>query len=781
MNDNELTSEELPFFARRLALDSDADERAVKRAYARELKLIDQEADRAGFQQLREAYDEALFWARQGALQALEAEAAEAEPADPAKPAGPAEPAEAAEAEEVDELARAARELQLHPAPVRAPARPVFSGGDGTGAAPPAAETGPDAQTMAQQVFDSFVARCAGLDEAQGSAPWISELQASLADPWLVQIDARDGFEQRVADLLAAGWQPGHHVLLPAATAVFDWERDPRRLRALGAAGYVLHLALEQRALYAAQPSTEREQQRLVIARVRATAPPTTSELISMTPTLVWLEARYPAWLALIADAGNIARWHALEKNVSGWSRLVRRRDLMLGAIPVLGLVLVVLFVALGDKPAEGPAAQTYAEKLSEEGGQFLDNDQNEKAVERYDRAIKADPKLPAAYAGRAMALIYLSENERALADLKTLEALQPNNAGMFQARGLMAQNAGRHKEAVNHYTRSLEIFPSNIFPLMQRAQAYLDMRQYDRVLKDTESVLELDPGRPWAHLLRARVHKGRKDLAAARAEAAAVLASADKRGAVAHGVAAMIYYEIGDRNDAVAAMDQAIAASPAAAYYITRSKMRPASDFAQRRADLEAALKIEPGSPSGLATLLRLEMEAKQWATLVDTANRALKQESMKEERQFLMTARGIGHARQADMAAARADFDAARLEADKPVELNNLCYELALQGVELETALGYCNASLEQEPKAIHTLDSKAFTLLRLKRYGQARDVYDALLAVDAASAEALYGRGVARYRGGDRKGGQADMASARAINPDIDAYYAALNMAP
>ena len=63
-----------------LGLDADADERAVKRAYAARLKLIDVEKDPAAFQALRETFEGALWYARNAAYDAME-EAEETESA----------------------------------------------------------------------------------------------------------------------------------------------------------------------------------------------------------------------------------------------------------------------------------------------------------------------------------------------------------------------------------------------------------------------------------------------------------------------------------------------------------------------------------------------------------------------------------------------------------------------------------------------------------------------------------------------------------------------------
>jgi tetratricopeptide (TPR) repeat protein len=45
-----------------------------------------------------------------------------------------------------------------------------------------------------------------------------------------------------------------------------------------------------------------------------------------------------------------------------------------------------------------------------------------------------------------------------------------------------------------------------------------------------------------------------------------------------------------------------------------------------------------------------------------------------------------------------------------------------------------------------------------------------YDAALRRDPKIAESLYGRGIARQRKGDTAGGDADIAAAKAVKPDI-----------
>lgn len=754
MTNDDLPVTDRPHFFQRLKIDADADERAIKRAYARELKLIDQAADPAGFQELREAYEAALYVSRN---------------------AGPNE-VERWTADPFEEIGRAAQQMHLQPQAVSADYL-TFN------VAPASAVPDIEPETLAQDVFSEFNVRCAKLGDSEVIAPWERELQASLADPRLIHIAAREGFEQHIANLLAEGWRPGHQVLLVVATKAFEWERDFRRLQSLGMAGYTLQFAVDQRAMYDLQSDDACEEQRQLIERLRDPAPPSTFELIDLMPTLATVEARFPTWLSLIADADNISRWHHLDQSVPKWRRILRRRNFGFPRWSAVVLVLVLLrvFYSFSSSGGDEPAPQSIATRHVVIGNELLDNNDYKMAIASFDKALVADPDNASAYAGRAMSLAFLSEKARAQADLVKLESLAPLNPLLFRARGLLARNDGRHHDATAAFTRSLELDPGDTWTMMRRGHAYIATGELDKALKDADAIHEIAPGALMGHRLRAAVFIMRKDLSGAKAEADAALLAVDKHGEGAYKLAALIHREIGDRPGAFKIMQKAATAFPNAGHELDISQLRPASDTAARRADIETVLAREPSSSEGMLMLVRLELEAKQWGNAIQAVDRAMKHESTKSEMGFLMASRGIVHAKRGDLVKANEDFEAARLAANTPVELNNLCYEMAANDVALKTALANCDKSLEQAPNAAHTLDSKAFTLLRLKRYAEALPAYHAAVKANGKLAYAWYGRGLVKHRLRDKAGGQTDIKAALVLDSEIGAKFTRMGLVP
>jgi protein TonB len=292
--------QDISFPLQRLGLDGNADERDVRRAYARELKQIDQENDPTGFQVLREAYEAALSWARRSGAQAPAPGRAAATPPklDFSMPRVPVQLARVAEP--AAGQADTARENRLSSATANHTAHTVV-------------DNNPQADAAA--VFGDFEKHADSLvqlGDAHSELVWQKELQRCLDDQRLFNITARELFEHQVAALLVDGWKPGHEALLVAAGKIFDWMDDPRRLMSLGYAGAILNRAVEERIVFDGQSETVREKQRNVIARLRDADLPDHRELLKTMSTVERLTERFPTWIPIVTSTDNIQRWREL-------------------------------------------------------------------------------------------------------------------------------------------------------------------------------------------------------------------------------------------------------------------------------------------------------------------------------------------------------------------------------------------------------------------------------------------------------------------------------------
>jgi protein TonB len=304
----------VPPFLQRLELDASADERAIRRAYAQKLKKIDQEADPAGFQTLRAAYDAALNWARHAASTAPMSpvervvETADRAPATESAPsyAQPkVVPRVRAEAPPGEPLPTKAPRIERSPIE-SVPQKPLSAK-----AAPQV-----DALARAAAAFDGFLdtfrSEFASAQSPLDRPAWQAKLEHVLASDTLVSMDAREAFEQRFAWLLTQGWKPGHEVLFAISANAFHWDADRGSLRRLGHIGAMLDRAIQERASFDLQPTDERHAQWDLIQRLRDPADPRRKELVSSIARLERVVANFPTWLGMITDLSRLARWREL-------------------------------------------------------------------------------------------------------------------------------------------------------------------------------------------------------------------------------------------------------------------------------------------------------------------------------------------------------------------------------------------------------------------------------------------------------------------------------------
>lgn len=421
---------------------------------------------------------------------------------------------------------------------------------------------------------------------------------------------------------------------------------------------------------------------------------------------------------------------------------------------------------ALADLTAIVAANPDEPSDYMRRGEAFLATHQYDEAIKDFDHAILLDPKSGRALAGRGSGYASKGNLEEAAKDIDSANAIIPKNADLLRARGMIAQKRGASRDAVVAYTAALEIEPTSNLALGQRATALRAIGDDDGALRDSAAALKQKPDWIDLYLLRANIFRDQGRPTEGLAEAIAA-ETTNPDVSYAHVVAASIYAGFHKYVEAMRAYDRAIAIKPEAYIYLNRSLHRPKADVAGRRADIDAALLLDPTESNTIAAKASLQREGGDLPGAIATYASALEASPANPD---LLLGRGIVYAQEGDTARAEIDFAAARVKATNPGALNNLCWSKAKAGVALESALADCNAALGKTPEVAGILDSRGLVYLRLGRLDDAINDYDRALAKNPNQRSSLFGRAVAWARKGEKAKSDADAAAALKIDPDV-----------
>jgi tetratricopeptide (TPR) repeat protein len=93
-----------------------------------------------------------------------------------------------------------------------------------------------------------------------------------------------------------------------------------------------------------------------------------------------------------------------------------------------------------------------------------------------------------------------------------------------------------------------------------------------------------------------------------------------------------------------------------------------------------------------------------------------------------------------------------------------------------ELEAAIDDCTESLRLQPDLLFAFNGRGSAYLKLGQPDKAAADFDSVIRLRASAPApiALYGRGVARQKSGDREGGDADIARAKQFLPDVEQRF-------
>lgn len=253
------------------------------------------------------------------------------------------------------------------------------------------------------------------------------------------------------------------------------------------------------------------------------------------------------------------------------------------------------------------------------------------------------------------------------------------------------------------------------------------------------ESRRESAIDRSVAYSNRGMVYRGKGDNDRALADYNEAI-KLDPNNAKAYNNRGNLYDDRGDRDRAIADFNQAIKLDPtfAVAYNNRGTAYSNKGDNERALADYNAAIRIDPKYAEPVAN-------------------------------------RGGVYLDKHDYARAIAEFTLAiRVDPKFANAYNGRCLARALVGRELREALADCDESLRLGPTP-DIYNTRGFVQLKLGAFARAIADYSAAIEKKPKDADSLYGRGLAKLKSGDKRGGDADIAAAKAIKADIAEEYA------
>ncbi len=117
-----------------------------------------------------------------------------------------------------------------------------------------------------------------------------------------------------------------------------------------------------------------------------------------------------------------------------------------------------------------------------------------EQAIKLFSGEIAVAPSMPDAYAYRAQAYGKLSRHAEALADYDKALEIDPAHANgrSRKMRGTMNMYLGRTDDAIDDFTKAIDLAPDNSFIYLERAKAYIAKQDFDSAATDMSSFFRL-------------------------------------------------------------------------------------------------------------------------------------------------------------------------------------------------------------------------------------------------------------------------------------------------
>ncbi len=185
----------------------------------------------------------------------------------------------------------------------------------------------------------------------------------------------------------------------------------------------------------------------------------------------------------------------------------------------MVSAALLILAVSCGDDGPQVTALSEYSRGLElQEKGKLADAD------EAYQEALRLDPDLALAYAGRGFVYFARRDYPQALGYLERAIELDSQLAIAYHYRGRIHFTNDEARDALLNFTRAVQLDPNLMEAYYHRGIISRDSDDLLSAIEDFSKVIELEPDSPRFYLERAQLHLLNDDLQPARADLEYVL-----------------------------------------------------------------------------------------------------------------------------------------------------------------------------------------------------------------------------------------------------------------
>jgi tetratricopeptide (TPR) repeat protein len=132
--------------------------------------------------------------------------------------------------------------------------------------------------------------------------------------------------------------------------------------------------------------------------------------------------------------------------------------------------------------------------RLANLGVALINQQRMDKAVERFDEALKLDPSLHVAELDKGIALLNLQKLKEAEVSLNRVAAVDPKNPRVWYNLGLVHRSQGLNEAGIADFKKVLAIDDHDADAYYLLGSMYLQLQQYDPAIEAFQSALKITP-----------------------------------------------------------------------------------------------------------------------------------------------------------------------------------------------------------------------------------------------------------------------------------------------